>query len=103
MPGRHPNPHYYASDAQKSYLVRLLREAFAKRVSHGLCLDERHLDRVPRAEASTAIDTLKRLLNPDPKEGVSPQTCPLCGLPVAPGNEPCNGNETRRHWRAVEA
>jgi hypothetical protein len=28
--------------------------------------------------------------------------CAICELPVAPGNEPCNGNETRRHWRAVK-
>jgi hypothetical protein len=102
MPGRHPNPHYYASDAQKSYLCRLLREAFAKRVSHGLCLDERHLDRLPRTEASAAIDTLRNAIRKATEE-VKPPTCALCGLPVAPGNEPCNGNETRRHWRAVEA
>lgn len=60
MTGRHPNPRYYASDAQQQYLARLLHEAFARRYTHGLCLDPRQLGGVPRTEASAAIDNLAK-------------------------------------------
>ena len=55
---------YYVTDKQLWYLRRLLNEAFAKRIEHGLCLDPHHLSaRMPRTEASAAIGTLINLLN----------------------------------------
>jgi hypothetical protein len=47
---------------QQAYLKRLLDQAFARLIHHGLGLDRHHLDGVSRAEASAAIDALKRLL-----------------------------------------
>lgn len=50
---------YYASDAQKLYVRRLLNEAFAHHYVHGLRLDPNHLDRLLKTEASDAIEKLK--------------------------------------------
>jgi hypothetical protein len=51
-----------ATDPQLTYLRRLLDSCFAKRITHGLCLDRHHLDRVTVGQASAAIETLKGLL-----------------------------------------
>ena len=48
----------YASDAQISYVRRLLHEAFANLFTHGLRLDPRHLDGLKKGEASRAIELL---------------------------------------------
>lgn len=47
--------------AQEGYLKRLLNEAFAKRYTHGLCLDPRRLTDCPKAYASEAISNSMRL------------------------------------------
>ena len=50
---------YYATDMQLRHLKSLLNEAFAKRYTHRLCLDPRHLPvNLSRREASNAIDAL---------------------------------------------
>lgn len=51
--------HYYATDAQISYLGILLDQAFVHHFEHGLCLDRHHLDSIPREHASLAIAALK--------------------------------------------
>jgi DNA-binding MarR family transcriptional regulator len=53
---------YRATDKQKTYLVRLLRECFTRRITHGTRLDAHHLDRLSKTEASQAIQQLKNLL-----------------------------------------
>lgn len=62
MPGRHPNPRYYASPSQVSYLRHLLHLAFSRQVVHGLRLDPRRLETLSRVEAGSAIDALSRVL-----------------------------------------
>lgn len=47
------------TEAQASYLRRLLDAAFANYATLGAGLDRHHLDRITRAEASFAIDRLK--------------------------------------------
>jgi hypothetical protein len=56
----------YATDAQVSYLRRLLDIAFAAGHAHGMRLDRHHLDRVTRSEASAAIAALIAALAPKP-------------------------------------
>lgn len=48
-----------ATDAQLSYLRRLLNEAFAHHYEHGSCLDAHHLDRTSKQYASQVIGDLK--------------------------------------------
>lgn len=48
----------YATDAQLTYLRRLLDESFSHLYRHNLCLDSHHLDRVTKAYASRAITEL---------------------------------------------
>lgn len=56
------NRRYLATDKQSSYVKFLLRQCFAKGISTGLYLDERHLDRLTFDYASTAIGKMKDLL-----------------------------------------
>lgn len=51
--------HFYATDAQLSYLRTLLDQAFVHHFEHGLRLDRHHLDNMPREHASLAIAALK--------------------------------------------
>lgn len=53
-------PDARATDAQLSYLRRLLHEAFSLGISS--CFDVYHLDRTRRGEASTEIDRLKKAI-----------------------------------------
>ncbi len=48
-----------ATDAQLSYLRRLLNEAFANRMPGRTGLDAHHLENTTRAQASFAIERLK--------------------------------------------
>lgn len=52
------NPNYLATDAQKSYLKRLLQEAFAIGFVHRTGIDWHHMDRTTKEEAVKAITTL---------------------------------------------
>lgn len=54
------NTRYLATDKQRAYLGRLLREAAAARISSAF--DAQHLDRVTKAQASVEIDRLKTAL-----------------------------------------
>jgi hypothetical protein len=60
--GRNRRPGYYATDKQVWFLRELLKQAFAKRVDHGTGYDWHHLDNIPKADASRAIDKVKAAL-----------------------------------------
>ena len=60
---------YRISDAQTALLRRLAREAFAALMDSGV--DEHHLDKLTKAEASAAIDRLIALKRAGWRQGAS--------------------------------